>query len=52
VDFLPESNLVSYTQTMKRLRRHPAETVHAGHDASFGHDRLVELIDAYLARHA
>jgi len=35
---------------MKRLRRHPAETVHAGHDPSFGRDRLVELIDAYLAR--
>ena len=50
VDFLPESDIDAYTLTMKRLRQHPAEAVHAGHDRSFGHDRLVELIDAYLAR--
>jgi glyoxylase-like metal-dependent hydrolase (beta-lactamase superfamily II) len=52
IDFLPESDIDDYTRTMKRLRQHPAETVHAGHDPSFGRDRLVELIDAYLARNA
>jgi glyoxylase-like metal-dependent hydrolase (beta-lactamase superfamily II) len=52
VDFLPESDIDAYTRTMQRLRAQPAEVVHAGHDPSFGRDRLVELIDAFLARHA
>jgi hypothetical protein len=34
---------------MRRLRDVPADVVHAGHDPSFGRDRLVELVDAYLA---
>jgi len=33
---------------MKRLRDLPVRTVHAGHDPSFGRERLLELIDAYL----
>ena len=28
----------------------PVRVVHAGHDPSFGRDRLLELIDAYLAK--
>jgi hypothetical protein len=35
---------------MKRLRDLPVQIVHAGHDASFGRNRLVALIDAYLAK--
>jgi hypothetical protein len=37
---------------MKRLRELPVEIVHAGHDPSFGRARLVELVDAYLAKRA
>jgi glyoxylase-like metal-dependent hydrolase (beta-lactamase superfamily II) len=50
IDFLPESDVVRYGATMRRLRDTPASVVHAGHDASFGRDRLVELADAYLRR--
>lgn len=49
IDFLPESDVAAYVATMRRLRDVPAEVVHAGHDPSFGRDRLVELVDAYLA---
>lgn len=48
VDFLPESNLADYQTTMKRLRNLPAEVVHAGHYASFGRARLIEIADSYL----
>lgn len=51
VEFLPECDIAQYVATMKRLRDHPADVVHAGHDPSFGRDRLVELTDAYLAAH-
>jgi hypothetical protein len=34
---------------MKRRRELPADAVHAGHAPSFGRERLVELVDAYLA---
>jgi glyoxylase-like metal-dependent hydrolase (beta-lactamase superfamily II) len=39
----------AYEQSLRRLRELPVETVHAGHDESFGHDRLFELIDTYLS---
>jgi hypothetical protein len=28
----------------------PVSVVHAGHDPSFGRDRLVELCDTYISR--
>ena len=34
---------------LRRLRELPIETVHAGHDDSFGKERLDALIDSYLA---
>jgi len=37
---------------MCRLRELPVQVVHAGHDASFGRERLVALVDAYLAKRA
>ncbi len=49
LDELPESNLPDYVQSMRRLRDVPARVVHGGHDDSFGRDRLLELIEAYLA---
>jgi glyoxylase-like metal-dependent hydrolase (beta-lactamase superfamily II) len=49
-DFLPESNIPDYCETMRRLRELPVTAVHGGHDPSFGRARLIELVDAYLAR--
>jgi glyoxylase-like metal-dependent hydrolase (beta-lactamase superfamily II) len=48
LDELPESDIVSYIQSMKRLRELPVNVVHAGHEPSFGRERLRELVDAYL----
>jgi glyoxylase-like metal-dependent hydrolase (beta-lactamase superfamily II) len=50
LDELEDSNIADYVQTMRRLRELPVNTVHAGHDPSFGRTRLIELVDAYLAR--
>lgn len=50
IDNLPDSDLADYRRTMKRLRELPAEVVHAGHDPSFGRERLIELADQELAR--
>lgn len=52
LDELDHSDIPAYIRTMKRLRDLPVTVVHAGHDPSFGRDRLVELCDAYLARRA
>ena len=49
LDELPESDVTAYVATMKRLRELDVNVVHAGHEPSFGRDRLVELVDAYLA---
>ena len=48
IDMLPESDVASYIETMKRLRELPVRVVHGGHESSFGRERLVELVDAYL----
>jgi glyoxylase-like metal-dependent hydrolase (beta-lactamase superfamily II) len=48
LDELPESDIEAYIRTMKRLRELPVNVVHGGHDRSFGRERFVELIDAYL----
>ena len=50
LDELPTSSIPIYIQTMKRLRELPVRVVHAGHDPSFGRQRLIELADAYLAQ--
>jgi glyoxylase-like metal-dependent hydrolase (beta-lactamase superfamily II) len=52
LDELPDSDIAVYVSTMKRLRQLPVRVVHAGHDPSFGRERLQELCDAYLARRA
>lgn len=49
IDNLPESDLAEYRRTMKRLRELPVSVVHAGHDPSFGRERLIELVDRELA---
>lgn len=50
LDELPGSDIPVYVATMKRLRDLPVSVVHAGHDPSFGRERLRELCDAYLAK--
>ena len=50
IDALPESSIEDYLRTMRRLRELPVRVVHAGHEQSFGRGRLVELVEAYLAR--
>jgi glyoxylase-like metal-dependent hydrolase (beta-lactamase superfamily II) len=50
LDEVPGADIDAYVNTMDRLRRLPVEVVHAGHDPSFGRERLVELTTAYLAR--
>ncbi|WP_207456252.1 MBL fold metallo-hydrolase [Azospirillum sp. SYSU D00513] len=50
LDDIPGADVEAYVATMERLKRLPVTVVHAGHDPSFGRERLVELADAYLAR--
>jgi glyoxylase-like metal-dependent hydrolase (beta-lactamase superfamily II) len=48
LDFLPDSDIAAYIATMKRLRELPVTVVHGGHEASFGQDRMIEIVDSYL----
>lgn len=50
LDEIDGADIPTYVKTMKRLRELPVRVVHAGHDPSFGRERLVELCDAYLAK--
>jgi glyoxylase-like metal-dependent hydrolase (beta-lactamase superfamily II) len=50
LDEIPGADIEAYLRTMERLRALPARVVHAGHDPSFGRERLIELADAYLRR--
>ena len=49
-DFLPESNIADYVETMHRLRDLPVSVVHGGHDGSFDRARLIEIAETYIAR--
>lgn len=48
LDELPDSSVPDYIDTMKRIRQLPVSVVHGGHEPSFGRDRMIELVDAYL----
>jgi glyoxylase-like metal-dependent hydrolase (beta-lactamase superfamily II) len=52
LDEIGGADIATYVRTMKRLRQLPVQVVHAGHDISFGRERLVALADAYLAKRA
>jgi glyoxylase-like metal-dependent hydrolase (beta-lactamase superfamily II) len=52
LDELDGSDIAHYVTTMRRLRELPVQVVHAGHEPSFGRQRLVEICDAYLAARA
>lgn len=51
LDRLYHSDRERYRETMARLKELPAETFHCGHYASFGRDRMIELVDHYLLSH-
>ncbi|MEQ1689072.1 MAG: MBL fold metallo-hydrolase [Sphingopyxis sp.] len=48
LDQIPGADVAQYIATMERLRSMPVTVVHAGHDPSFGRERLVAIADAYL----
>ena len=50
LDELADSDIDQYCMTMERLRALPVTVVHAGHDPSFGRDRLRQLATTYLQR--
>ena len=52
LDETPDAVIADYVRSVQRLRELPVTVVHAGHDPSFGRERLVELCDAYLAKRA
>lgn len=50
LDDLDGSDIGGYVTTIRTLREHDVRTVHAGHNESFGPERLRSLCDAYLAQ--
>lgn len=48
LDEIPGSDVSAYIKTMQRLRELPVSVVHAGHDPSFGRQRLRQIADEYL----
>ena len=46
---LPDSDGEAYLATMERLRSLPVTVVHGGHCESFGRNRMIEIIDSFLA---
>ena len=50
LDELAGSSIEDYCLTMDRLMTMRVTVVHAGHDPSFGRDRLLQLARAYLRR--
>jgi glyoxylase-like metal-dependent hydrolase (beta-lactamase superfamily II) len=52
IDDAYHSDVGDYVCSMERLRAVPVRVVHGGHFASFGRERFIELIDAYLAERA
>ena len=48
IDDAYHSDIDDYVRSMERLRALPVRVVHGGHFASFGRERFIALIDAYL----
>jgi len=47
---LPGSDVEPYARTLRRLLSLDVRSVHAGHDPSFGKERLRAIAETYLAR--
>ncbi|MFP6745909.1 MAG: MBL fold metallo-hydrolase [Alphaproteobacteria bacterium] len=48
LDNIPGADVSAYIKTMERLRDLPVTVVHAGHEPSFGRERLQKLANDYL----
>jgi glyoxylase-like metal-dependent hydrolase (beta-lactamase superfamily II) len=48
-DLVYHSNRAIYRESLKRLRELPVSVVYGGHNGIVGRDRMIEIIDAYLA---
>lgn len=48
-DTVYHSDRAVYRESLKRLRELPVSVVYGGHNGVFGRDRMIEIIDAYLA---
>jgi glyoxylase-like metal-dependent hydrolase (beta-lactamase superfamily II) len=48
-DTVYHSDKTIYRESLQRLREFDVETVHGGHYGSFGQQRMLEIIDNYLA---
>lgn len=49
IDNAWHSDVTAYEESLHRLKELPVEQVHAGHEPSFGRERLHELIESFLA---
>jgi glyoxylase-like metal-dependent hydrolase (beta-lactamase superfamily II) len=52
LDTLHHSDTAQYARTFERLQQLPIQIVHAGHDPSFGRDRLLAITASYLEKWA
>ena len=50
LDTLHHSSIPDYISSFERLRELPVRVVHAGHDPSFGRDRLLQITAEYLKK--
>jgi glyoxylase-like metal-dependent hydrolase (beta-lactamase superfamily II) len=50
LDTLHHSSIPDYISSFERLRALPISVVHAGHEPSFGRDRLMEITAQYLKK--
>ena len=48
-DSVYHSDKAHYRDSLERLRSLPVDTVHGGHENSFGRERMIEIIDDYFA---
>ena len=49
LDDLYHSDPAVYDESLRRLRELPVNTIHGGHGDSFGRDKMLEIIDEFLA---
>lgn len=50
IDNLHHSNIEDYKTTMRRLINLAPQTIHAGHDPSFGNARLIDIAQTHLTK--
>jgi hypothetical protein len=48
-DTVYHSRRAVYRESLRRLRELPVSVVYGGHNEVFGRDRMIEIVDAYLA---